>query len=252
MADVDVDSTDRIAVHRSLLLRKRMIREVFFELYDLLAQMEQAHFGPEPGPRVEIGSGSSLLKQAMPDVEQTDLVPYPGLDRVVDAMDMPYEDGSLKTIFGIHCFHHFPDPYRFLEETLRVCRPGGGAILIEPYHGPFASLLFKHLFSNEDFDKTAPAVGDRRGPMSDANQALSYIVFNRERATFDRRFPQLEIAAETPIDNYLRYLISGGVNFRQLAPDASIPALRLLEKGLRPLLKQLALHHVIVIRKRPA
>jgi hypothetical protein len=122
--------------------------------------------------------------------------------------------------------------------------------LIEPYHGPVASLLFKHLFSNEGFDKAAPAIGEHGGPMSDANQALSYIVFNRERAEFEARFPQLELVANEPIDNYVRYLVSGGVNFRQLLPDAAIPALRLVEKGLRPLRKALALHHVLVIRKR--
>lgn len=250
VATVEVDSADRIRAHRELLLKKRMIREVFFELYALLDSMEKKYFGNDPGKRIEIGSGSSLLKDALPDVELTDIVDYPGLDRVVDAMSMPYADNSLKTVFGIHCFHHLPDPYRFLAEVARVCRPGGGTVLIDPYHGPLASAVFKRLFKNEYFDKGGPAVVDNHGPMSDANQALSYIVFERDRKIFEERLPQLEIATAEPIDNYVRYLVSGGVNFRQLLPDAAISSLRFLERVLSPLNKQLALHHVIVIRKK--
>lgn len=252
IASVDVDSSDRIVKHRELLLKKRMTREVFFELYDLLAKMDAKYLFGGTGKRIEIGSGSSLIKSVMPDVEATDLVEYDGLDRIVDAMDMPYGDGEIKTIFGIHCFHHLPDPYKFLSEVRRACSAGGGTILIDPYHGPVASLIFKHLFTNEHFDKAGPAITEHQGPMSDANQALSYVVFERERDKFDRMFPELEIVEMQPITNYLRYLISGGVNFRQLLPDASIPLLRLMEGVLSPLRHQLALHHVIVIRKRAA
>lgn len=251
IAAVDVDSVDRVVLHRELLLQKRMIREVFIELYTLLGEMEKKYFTPDPGNRIEIGSGSSMLKEVMPDVELTDVVPYKGLDRIVDAMQMPYEDGSLKTIFGIHCFHHLPDPYRFLSEVRRVCRPGGGAIMIDPYYSPVASFVFKRLFTTEHFDMGAGAVTDHHGPMSDANQALSYIVFKRERARLERDFPELEVVAMEPIGNYLRYLVSGGINFRQLLPDASIPVLRGVEKCLWPLRNRLALHHVIVVRRRP-
>src|SRR5260370_4230939 len=102
VASVDVDSVDRIVTHRKLLLQKRMIREVFFEIYGLLRDAEAKSFGAGKGKKIEIGSGSSLLKTIIPEVELTDLVPYEGLDRVVDAMNMTYEDESLKTVFGIH------------------------------------------------------------------------------------------------------------------------------------------------------
>ena len=113
-----------------------------------------------------------------------------------------------------------------------------------------ASLVFKRLFTNEHFDKSGPAVGLRSGPMSDANQALSYVVFKREIDSFTQKFPNLELVSMEPIGNYLRYLISGGVNFRQLLPDLSIPALKLIESALWPLRHTLALHHIIVVRRR--
>ena len=59
LAGVDVDLADRIVQHRAILLGKRMIREVFFELYELLADAENRHFSSASGRRIEIGAGSS-------------------------------------------------------------------------------------------------------------------------------------------------------------------------------------------------
>ena len=248
IASVDVDSEDRIVRHRELLSKKPMTQEVFFELYDLLAGLADEYLSQGEGIRIEIGSGSSLLKQRMPDVELTDLVPYPGLDRVVDATSMPYADNSLKTIFGVHCFHHLPDPYKFLSEVRRACTPGGGAVLIEPYYGVVASAVYKRLFKNEFFDPSAEAVTEFQGPMSSANQALSYIVFKRDKQRLASEFPELEVVYMEPIANYIRYLVSGGVNFRQLLPYSFTPLLKFFESALFPARHFLALHHAIVIR----
>jgi hypothetical protein len=132
-------------------------------------------------------------------------------------------------------------------------KPGGGIILIEPYHGLFASFLFKRLFRTEGFDKSMPGWNvPMDGPMNGANQALSYVVFDRDWALFAKRYPQLEIVHQAPLTNYVRYLVSGGLNFRQLAPNFLIPVLKLVEALLSPLRRHLALHHVIVVRRNDA
>jgi SAM-dependent methyltransferase len=250
IADVDVDSVERVTRHREILARKRMIREVFFELYAKQAELDRRYFDGVAGLRVEIGAGSSMLKSVIADVESTDIVPSPGLDRVVDAMNLPYQGNSLRAIFGIHCFHHLDDPFRFLSELDRACRPGGGAVLVEPYFGPVSSFIHKRLYPTESFDKAGPAVRPRAGPMSGANQALSYIVFVRERQTFERRFPGLELVHMEPLANYIRYFASGGINFRQLLPDATIPLLKAAESTLSFLRPWLAIHHIFVVRKK--
>jgi SAM-dependent methyltransferase len=250
IADVDVDSVERVVRHREILARKRMIREVFFELYLKQAELDRQYFDGVDGLRVEIGAGSSMLKSVIPDVESTDIVPSPGLDRVVDAMNLPYGDNSLRAIFGIHCFHHLDDPFKFLSELDRACRPGGGAVLVEPYYGPIASFIYKRLHPNEGFDKAGPVMRPRAGPMSGANQASSYIVFVRERQAFERKFPGLELEHMEPLTNYIRYIVSGGINFRQLLPDATIPLLKATEFALSPLRSILAIHHVLVVRKK--
>jgi hypothetical protein len=131
-----------------------------------------------------------------------------------------------------------------------VLIPGGGAILLEPYYGPFATFLFKRLFRTEGFDKTYPSWETPVvGPMNGANQALSYIVFIRDRNKYERNHSSLRVVHQEIAGNYLKYLISGGLNFRQLLPDAFIGVVGLLEKLISPLNRWVALHHIIVIRK---
>jgi SAM-dependent methyltransferase len=202
------------------------------------------------GMKVELGAGISPVRDSYPEVLATDILAAPHLDKVVDAETMDFSNNSVKVIYGQNCFHHFPHPDRFFKELDRVLVKGGGAILLEPYYGPFASFLYKRLFSTEGFDKTflsweTPVAG----PMNGANQALSYIVFIRDKKLYEEKYPNLEVVHQVTVGNYLRYLLSGGLNFRQILPDSFAGVIALLEMALSPLNSWIALHHVIVIRK---
>jgi SAM-dependent methyltransferase len=249
---IDADSPRRLEVHAAVLQRKPMLAGVFRECHHVMRRLDRSTFGDTPGLRVEVGAGVAPIAATFPDVLATDVVPGAGLDRVIDAQDMDLPDASVRVLYGQNCFHHFPDPHRFLAEAERVVAPGGGVVLIEPYYGPLASVVFRRLFASEGFDKQMRGwQTSATGPMVGANQALSYVVFKRDRARFEREMPGLELVSSFPLGNYVRYLLSGGLNFRQLAPTASVPALELLEMALRPLRHTLALHHVIVLRRRP-
>ena len=249
--DISIDSEDRIAAHRLVLDRKPMIRGVFEEFYRDVLLLDQRYFGETPGIKVEIGAGVSMLKTLCPDVLITDAVSAPHLDRTLDAMDMDLPDGSVRALYGINCFHHFGDVRRFFREVLRVAPPGGGVILIEPYFGPFGAFLYRRLFASEDFDTTREAWEQSdSGPMAGANQALSFNVFFRDQAIFEAEFPDLEIVRHERLHNYLRHLLSGGLNFRQVVPNWAIPLVKGIEFMLKPIEHLFALHHVIVLRHR--
>lgn len=246
---LDVDSPDFSLAHRRVLMSKPMLRELFESFYRDCRALDEKYFAETSGARVEIGSGSSFIADVFPDVITSDIKVLPSVKLVLNAEAMPFPDESLRCIYAINVFHHLPDPRAFFREMLRTLQPGGGIILIEPYYGPAARFLFTRLFVSEGFDQHAQSwETPDAGPFSQANQALSYVVFKRDRSTFEREFPELKLVTDLP-HTHLSYLISGGVNFRQLAPDWISPALRYLENALSPLNPVLALQHTIVLRK---
>ncbi|MFO1078873.1 MAG: class I SAM-dependent methyltransferase [Planctomycetota bacterium] len=249
LRDVDIDGERRIEVHRRILQKKPMLKGVFDEIYRLVLRLDEQLLRGR-GRRIEIGAGTSAFKALCPELVTTDVLPAPHLDMVLDAHAMALPDASVRAIYGIHCFHHFHDPAAFFRELLRVLEPGGGCVLVEPYHGPVAARFFEVVFDSETFDKGQREWTSDASVMEDANQALSWIVFVRDRARFCAEFPDLEIVAERWLSNYPRYLLSGGLNFRQLMPSFTIPLWRAFEWLIAPLGRWTALHHYIVLRKR--
>ena len=252
LANCEVDGLDRFVAHQAVLKRKTMIRDVFDEFHNLFAELDSRYLSGE-GAVIELGAGIYPVRETYPNVLATDVVPAPHLDRVLNACGMELADESVRAFYLQNVFHHFPSPSSFFSELQRVLVPGGGAILIEPASGPFASWVYPRLFATEGYDKAAhswdSAVG---GPMSGANQALSYLVFDRDLQQFGQENPGLQIVHRDVLSNWMRYLLSGGLNFRSLVPSWSARAVKLAERGLSPLRNQLGLHRVIVIRKRTA
>ena len=252
VAGCPVDGLARFEAHRSVLRRKTMIRGVFDEFHQTFTQLDRRYFDGE-GLLVELGAGVYPVRETVPNVLATDVVPAPHLDRVIDAGAMDLADASVHAFYLQNVFHHFPQPSRFFTELERTLVPGGGAILIEPASGPLATWLYPRLFATEGYDKHAASwetpVG---GPMSGANQALSHLVFDRDLARFQHEHPALEVVHRDILANWPRYLLSGGLNFRSLFPAAGIGPLKLLERALAPLRRSLGLHRVIVLRKRVA
>lgn len=248
--NVDVDGEDRLVVHSKILARKKMLREVFKDFHKKFRNLDDKYFSGS-GSRIELGAGIAPVRDSYPDVLATDVVNGSHLDRVLNAEEMDLPDGSVRAMYGQNCFHHFPHPDLFFSELNRVLAPGGGVILLEPYYGPFATFLYKRLFKTEGFDKQFQSWETPvAGPMNGANQALSYIVFVRDRLDFERKFPTLKIVHQECCQNHFKYLLSGGLNFRQLLPDWMVPLISLFQILLSPFDRWLSLHHIVVVRKQ--
>jgi SAM-dependent methyltransferase len=249
LAGLDIDSDERMLAHRIVLERKSMLKAVFAEINDEFKSLADRYFLVD-GEEVELGAGVAPMRDKYPEVLATDIVPAAHLDMELDAGDMNLADASVKAFYAQNCFHHFPNPGKFFLELERTLKSGGGAIILEPYHGLLASFMFKRLFSTEGYDKDfqsweTPA----EGPMNGANQALCYLVFVRDRKKFEFEHPGLEIVHQSVMGNYLKYLFSGGLNFRQLLPNWTTPTITALEKLLTPFRPLLGLHQIVVLRK---
>jgi hypothetical protein len=86
-------------------------------------------------------------------------------------------------------------------------------------------------------------------PLSNSNQAFPYIYFIRESDYFQKNFASLRINVikyHTP----LKYILSGGLSHRALAPAWSYRFICKAEKILSPLWKYTGLFCTIEIEKR--
>ncbi len=247
---LDVDSPDFTIAHRRVLQNKAMLRSLFESFYRECRSMDLRYFASSPGKALEIGSGAGFMKQVFPDVLTSDSKHLPFVDLILRAEHIPVPQRSLRSIYAINVFHHLPDPRIFFEEALRVLHPGGGIVLIEPYYGLVARRLFKCLHESEGFDPDVLNWESTScsGPASGANQALSYIVFSRDVIRFQQEFPEFELIIDRP-HTHLLYILSGGVNFRQLAPNCLSAWIQQGEQFLSPLNRWIALQHTIVLRK---
>ena len=247
---VDTDSPELLDAHRTILAEKPMMQSVFAEFYQRLTKAREGYFTAQ-GVEIELGAGISLFKNSRSEVITSDIKETPHCQTVIDAMNMSVADNSVAALYGINCFHHFPDPGKYFDELQRVLKPGGGAIMIEPYHGPFASILYSSVHDSEHFNKDQASWStEGLGAMTGANQALSYLVFKRDLEVFLQKYPMLEVVEITRINNYIEYLVSGGLNFRQLLPTALIPAIKALQSMFTPISHLFALHQMIVIRRK--
>lgn len=249
---VDVDAAVLLDIHTEILSRKKLLRSAFETFYRDMTDLCDRLL-PGSGLEVELGTGAGFFKKMRPGLVTSDVRKAPHIDLELDAQNMSLTNDSVRCIYAINVFHHLPDPERFLDEICRVLRPGGGCILVEPHAGFASSLLHKFLHSDERFEPDAETwtTSDIRGPLSGANQALAYIVFDRDINRFEEKYgDRLEVIHRAYSLNAARYLFSGGLNFRQLLPSCSNPLLKALEILARPFCRHWSLHQLIVIRKR--
>jgi SAM-dependent methyltransferase len=197
---------------------------------------------------IELGSGGGFLKDIMPSVLCTDILELPSNDLTFSALEMPFEDNELSAIFMIDTFHHIPDSRLFLTEVNRVLKKGGMLIMIEPANSFWGRFIYKN-FHHEPFEPKGNWKIPPSGPMSGANGALPWIVFERDSEEYKKSFPHLgleKIKYHTP----LMYLISGGVSFKQVFPNFFYPIFRSIDKLMPLINKQISMFMTITVRKK--
>ena len=124
-----LDGSERFDAHRAVLERKAMIRDVFVEFHCLFEALDRRYLHGE-GAVIELGAGVFPVRESLPHVIATDIVPAAHLDRVLDggAMDLP--DASVHAFYLQNVFHHLPQPalfFRELADEVRIVRVIHGA-----------------------------------------------------------------------------------------------------------------------------
>jgi SAM-dependent methyltransferase len=241
---ISIDDPRATDLRRRIVREKTFLRRIYQEWYRTIA----ASLPPGGGRVLELGSGAGFLREFLPDVITSEIFVCPGIDVVLDAQQMPWPDSSLRGIVMTDVLHHLPDVRRFFAEATRTVRSGGVISVIEPWVTRWSKVIYTKLH-HEPFEPQArtwefPA----SGPLSGANGALPWILFVRDRAQFEREFPDWRIEKVAPFMP-ARYLISGGVSMRSLMPGWSFGLWRGIENALGGYNHKLAMFAHVVLRR---
>lgn len=216
----ELDAPARIAHLRATIARKPALRRLYAETYERYAA---ARALAPAGLALELGSGGGFVKRFIPDMITSDVLPYDGVDRVVDATAMPFSDASLAFVCMLNVLHHIPDVEAFFSELTRCLVPGGRVLIVDQHRGLISTPLLRYLH-HEGFDDAAAAWKfDSSGPLSSANGALAWIVFVRDRNRFEALFPKLALLSYQP-HTPLRYFFAGGLKSWSLLPEPAFAA----------------------------
>lgn len=233
------------------IIRRRIIEENVFlkNLYtDFYITFKNSLAGLS-GKRklVELGSGGGFIKKIIPDVITSDVIKLPNVDKHFSATHMPFKKESIDRFFMLNVIHHIHDVRSFFKEIDRCLKRGGKLIMIEPANTLWGRFFYKH-FHYEEFDPKGDWTLKSQKALSDANGALPWIIFIRDRKKFEMLFPHLRIRRIIP-HTPMRYLVSGGVSYRQLLPSWVYPIIKGIEDLASPLSKYTGMFYTIEIEK---
>lgn len=218
---MEVDDPLTTLKRRQIIKSKSFLRQLYVEWYEkLLINID--------GDVVELGSGAGFIKEINSKIITSEILDLSGVDIVADALDLPFKDDSLNAIIMTDVFHHIPDVEIFLKEAGRVLHSGGKIVMIEPWNSRWSSWVYKNLHSEPFIVDAESWRIPSSGPLSGANGALPWIVFERDRKKFDNLFPSLRVSKIEPFMP-ISYILSGGVSLRSLVPGFLYKPIRFLE-----------------------
>ena len=245
---LDINSNTAVLTHRAIIEQKPFLRAIYRNWYRefLVAYEKVKALGL---PLIEIGSGAGHLEEYIPEVVKSDVVENPNAHRVIDATALPYKDRSVAAIFVLNAFHHFPEPEAFLKEADRCLVKGGFLVLTEPSGSPLQSFMIKKFHPHEYYDESITDwKNDPKGRLGSCNNAIPYIVFERDQEKLKAKFPRLKIRSFKK-HTYFIYFLSGGLSYKSFLPKFTLPLVLGIEKAMALLFPNLGTEMTITFEK---
>jgi len=241
---LDLDDPATTERRRQIIRSKGLLKRIYSQWYGMI----QAGLG-ENGPILELGSGGGFMSESINGLIPSEVFFCKNVAVIADAMALPFAPASLRAIVMVDVLHHIPDVRKFFNEADRCLRQGGAILMVEPWVSRWSKLIYTKLHHEPFLPQAAEWSFPSRGPLSGANGALPWILVERDRAVFERDFPQFEISTVQPIMPF-QYLVSGGISMRSLGPGWSFHFWRILEAILHPWMKDWGMFAFIAFRKR--
>lgn len=238
----NINSKTQLEIDSQIIKRKSFLKHIYLDFYKSIIPNNIP-----PGPVVELGSGGGFIKEVIPNIITSDIIKGVEIDKVFPAEKIPFKKNSVSAFLMIGVLHHIKNSEKALSEMERCLKIGGKIIMIEPYNTCWGEFIFKYIHP-ERFDPKASWRISGKGRLSDSNTALPWIIFNRDRERFEKKFPRLKILLIEPFMPF-SYLFSGGLSKYQFLPAFTYPLIKALEKAVSPLNRLLGMFALIKLEK---
>jgi len=240
----NIDDPNTTELRRKIISEKFFLKQIYEEWY--LAIVETLPTGREPV--LELGSGAGFLNSFIAGLITSEIFYCSQIDIVLDGQRLPFGNKTLRGIVMTNVLHHLPEVRHFFSEASRCVRAEGVVVMIEPWATSWSRLVYEQLHHEPFFSNAATWEFPAKGPLSGANGALAWLIFQRDRRKFEQEFPEWQILSIRPFMPF-RYFVSGGVSLRSLMPGWTFNFWRTLEYLLSPWMKYLAMFVQIVLRR---
>ena len=206
-----------VTVSRRKIFRKKGF---IYKVYDNWYNLVKKHLPLQNGIVVELGSGAGFIKETIPGTITSDVMFLPFVDVVMDGLNLPFSTNSVDCLVLMDVFHHISNVDLFFNEAIRILCKGGRIIMIEPWINRWSLWVYSNLHHEAIDISTDSWSFTSSGPLSGANQALPWIVFNRDRRIFEEKYQVLKIKEVRPMMPFI-YLLSGGFKYNLTMPAFS-------------------------------
>ncbi len=225
----DLNSPSRISEIRNTIQQKAYLRQFYTTAYE--KYLDCLGKCPKSGCVLELGSGGGFAAEVIPGLITSDILPYKGIDCVVDARRLPFPDSSIRLICMMNVFHHISDVDAFLREAQRCLITGGRLFIIDQHVGYISRFVLRYLHHEPFSPRTTEWRFESQGPLSGANGALAWLVFKRDRDLFESKFKHLKLSRYEP-HTPLGYWIFGGLHKWSLLPGSAVTAMNWFDRQL--------------------
>jgi len=243
---IDLDAPETTVLRRQIIQGKAFLKNFYHECYLSIAESLPNHID---GPILELGSGAGFLKEYIPKLLTSEIIMIPNVDIILDGTRLPFSTNVLGGIVMIDVLHHIPNAASFFSDAATCIKPGGVIIMIEPWSTIWSRFVYRHLH-HEPFELDVKEWKlPTGGPLSQANSALPWIIFERDRKKFDKEFPQFQVK-EIMLNFPFSYILSGGVSLRSMIPGNMYKAIRKIENIAQPWMNSLAMFAKVMLRHK--
>jgi SAM-dependent methyltransferase len=173
---------------------------------------------------LDVGSGTSPLKQFLSNVVTSDVLDLDYLDLVFDCHEIDkfdvIRDGSLDVITLTNVLHHLKSPIAFLNRAANKLKPDGQVIATEPFFSLLSTPIFRYLHHEPiDFDVSEPELTNVHGSLASANIALPWLIFFHRRDWADNLSDKYDVAnCSIRFFSALSYMATGGISHKLPIP----------------------------------